>query len=493
MENTVLGVGLTIIAPFGVLGLASILRKFGVGAEGSRKLVHILLSNWVLLAIAVYHSPWTACILPACFIPLNYLSYRKGIFSAIERDEDNTLGTVWYAISLFLLCLVGYSLDMPWIAACGMLAMGYGDGLGALVGKHWGKLRFSSTRPQKSLEGMLIVMLFSGLAVGIVCAIYVPNLTPHFALRAALACAVPAGVIELFTPRGIDNLTLPLSVSLIVFLLARYPSLWSVFACLGIELLILIMAYYLRAITSGALLVAALLGVTLFIFGGWISFAMLVFFFLLGSMASRIGTRKKAKAHALHERQGARTIAQVVANGLPSLIFAMLYYITSLESCLLAVLACFAAATADTFSSEIGMLSRKEPVSILTLKPLQPGLSGGITLLGLMGAAIGALTVSISAIPTFGIGGMIVVIITGVLGSVLDSVLGAAFQAKYQMQGGSGDKPMRYLTERKDIDGQPLKLVHGIRWINNDVVNFVSVFICGSVLAVVGSIWQMTS
>ena len=111
------------------VGLAAAARKWGAGAETSRKLVHILLSNWILLALAVYHSAWTACVLPACFILLNYISYRKGLFSAIEREENNTPGTVWYAVSLFLLCLAGYSLGTPWIAACGMLAMGYGDGL----------------------------------------------------------------------------------------------------------------------------------------------------------------------------------------------------------------------------------------------------------------------------------------------------------------------------------------------------------------------------
>lgn len=487
MEETVLGIMLTIIVPFGVLVLASIVRKFGLGAEGSRKLVHILLSNWILLAIAVYRNTWAACILPACFIPLNYLSYHKGIFSAIERDEDKTLGTVWYAVSLFLLCLAGYSLDMPWIAACGMLAMGYGDGLGALVGKRWGKYHFPGTHSKKSLEGMLTVMLFSGLAVGIVCAVYVPNLTSHFALRAALACAVPAGAIELFTPCGIDNLTLPLGVSLIVFLLTRYPLLWPVFACLGIGLFILIVAYYLRAVTFGALHAATLLGVSLFIFGGWLSFAALVLFFLLGSIASRIGKNKKAEAHALHERRGARSVAQVAANGLPSLIFAVFYYITSNESFLLAVCVCFGAAAADTFSSEIGMLSKKEPVSILTLKPMQRGMSGGITLLGVLGAIVGALMISVLVIPKFSIKGMLVVIVGGLASSIVDSVLGAACQAKYQVQSGDEKKLVQQLTERKILGDTPLKLVHGLRWVNNDVVNFVSVFICGLLFAVV---WQ---
>lgn len=484
MGNTLLGVGLTIIVPFGVLGLAALVQRFGVGEEESRKLVHILLSNWILLAIAVYRSMWGACILPACFIALNYLSYRKGIFSAIERKQEKTLGTVWYAVSLFLLCLAGYYLDMQWIAACGMLAMGYGDGLGALVGKHWGKLRFPNIHSSKSLEGTFAVMLFSGLAVWIVCEVYVPNLTPRFALQAALACAVPAAAIELFTPHGIDNLTLPLGVSFIVFLLARHPLMWPIFICISIELFILILAYYAHAITLRAFPIAALLGILLFMFSGWLGFIALIFFFLLGSMVSRIGKEKKANAYVLHEHQGARSIVQVIANGFPSLVFAAFYYITNSESFLLAVFVCLAAATADTFSSEIGMLSKKQPVSILTLRPIQRGISGGITLLGVMGGALGAFIISFFAVPNFGIKGASVVTIAGVVSSIVDSILGAGFQAKYQIKNEVKEKHLQQLTEQKYLGDKPLKLVHGFRWVNNDVVNFVSVLVVGLLMTV---------
>lgn len=470
MGETALGVVLTIITPFGVLGIAQLARKLGAGAEFSRKLVHILLSNWILLAIAVYDSAWKACILPACFIPLNYLSYRRGLFSAIEREEDNTPGTVWYAVSLFLLCLFGYGVGMPWVAACGMLAMGYGDGIGALVGKRWGKSRFPGALTSKSLEGTLTVLLLSALAVGAVCAGYMPG---RFALCAALSCAIPAAAIELLSPRGIDNLTLPLGVSLIVFLLARFPSSQPFFACLSLTLLILLAAYYLRAVTLSGVVSAAALGLSMFALGGWLSFAALVLFFLLGSAASRIGKARKADAETLHEHTGARGAAQVFANGLPALVFAALYRASHVDAFLLAVVACFAGAASDTFSSEIGMLSKRRPISILTLKPVQRGMSGGFTPLGLGAGALGALLVAALAAPGFGAAGMLGAAAAGMCGSLIDSVLGAAVQAKYRAGGVA-------LTERPD--GSP-ELAGGVRWINNDVVNFVSVLACGLLLS----------
>lgn len=480
--NKVIGVGATILLPFAVLGLASLARKLGVGDEGSRKLVHILLSHWILLAIAVYRSTWGVCSLPFCFIWLNYLSCRKGIFSGIERGEANTLGTVWYAVSLFLLSFAGYSLGMPWIAACGMLGMGYGDGAGALVGKYWGKLRFPGIHASKSLEGTLTVMLLSGLAVGMVCEFYVPG--PHFALRAALACSVPAAVLELFTPYGMDNLTLPLGVSFIVFLLARYPLIWPVFICLDIELIVLILAYYACAITLWGFQSAALLGLLLFLFSGWLGFAALILFFLLGSMVSRVGKNRKAEAYALHEHRGVRSTVQVAANGLPALIFAAFYYVTGGESFLIAVFACLAAAAADTFSSEIGMLSKKEPISILTLKPIQRGLSGGITSLGFFGGLLGAFIISLLTVPDFGVKGVLAVTAAGAAGSMIDSLLGAKFQAKYQVKNEAEGEAAQQFTEKDHLESKPLKLVHGVRWVNNDVVNFAASLICGMLTAI---------
>lgn len=199
---------------------------------------------------------------------------------------------------------------------------------------------------------------------------------------------------------------------------------------------------------------------------------------------SAFGKKRKAQATALHERKGARSIAQVLANGLPPLIMAVLFYLTGRKACLLAVFACLAAATADTFSSEIGMLSKKDPVSILTRKKVQRGMSGGVTLLRLMGALVGASLISILVVPQFGITGMTAVILAGLADSLLDSVMGEALQAKYEVPC-SEEKSVQHLTEHKTLDGAPLKLVRGISRMNNDVVNFTSAFVCRLAVAII--------
>lgn len=466
--NPFVAILLSFIPVFAVLGIAAICKRWGMEEESSRKLVHILLSNWILLALVLFDRTWAACVAPACFIVLNLLSHYRGLFSGMERQENDSLGTVWYAVSLLILCFFGWRMGVPWIAACGMLAMGYGDGLAALVGLAWGRHPFPKPCENKTLEGAAAVFFFTALPVEVLCSIYAPEI----ALTAALCCGVIGLALELFSPRGVDNLTLPLGIALVVYLLLAAPWAAAPLIGLSLSLAVLLPAYYMGGLTGSALWIAALLGSLLYTWGGALAFEALVLFFVLGSLATKLGGRKKHSAYALHKHRGPRTVVQVAANGLPALIFALLYRFSDAGIWLVAVLVSFAAATADTFSSEIGMLSPKKPVSLLGLRPVERGISGGVTLLGLGGAAIGSCLVALLAIGSFGWKGWLTVFLFGMVGSLLDSLLGTLLQAKYHLPSGG-------LTERPLLEGVPLRLASGIAWVTNDVVNFASAFFCG--------------
>jgi uncharacterized protein (TIGR00297 family) len=137
----------------------------------------------------------------------------------------------------------------------------------------------------------------------------------------------------------------------------------------------------------------------------------------------------------------------------------------------------FAAANADTWASEIGVLYRKLPRSILTWKELPTGASGGVTTLGFLASAAGAAFIGLLFAASYaGLSdvrmdwGLVVLIATlgGLLGSIVDSVLGAALQAQYTCVVTGA------YTERSHTDGLPNILVKGLRWFTNDAVNFAS-------------------
>lgn len=205
-NHNLLGVVISFIFVFGVIFLAKFLERFG--KEVSRKAVHILVCNWWLLAMIFFNNPFWAAIVPACFVILNYLSYRFLLFSSMERGAGKgDLGTVYYAVSLLILALITFGpLQSPVIGGVGILVMGYGDGLAAVVGTRWPKGAYHLWGSEKTITGSLTMLVVSFLVTTILLgATGQPQV-----LMPALVVAGLATVLEAATPLGLDNLTVPL-------------------------------------------------------------------------------------------------------------------------------------------------------------------------------------------------------------------------------------------------------------------------------------------
>lgn len=219
--NNVWGVLLTVLPIFVIIGLATILQKKGViGDEGSRKFVHIGVSNWWILAMILFDDPLWASIAPLTFIVLNYISYRKNIFSAMERNGKGNLGTVYFPIALLVLSLLTFStvigVDQPeYIGAVGILVMGYGDGLAAVIGKAYGTHRWKSG---KSLEGSLTMFVASLLVVLTIALLQPLSTSIGLVILVAVGVAMIATLLEVYTPLGLDNLSVPLVTAFVYYL-----------------------------------------------------------------------------------------------------------------------------------------------------------------------------------------------------------------------------------------------------------------------------------
>lgn len=211
MENIwnyhhIMGIIVSFIYVFSVIFLAKFLERFG--KEASRKAVHILVCNWWLLAMGFFDSPIWAAVVPACFVVLNYLSYRFQLFSSMERGAGKgDLGTVYYAISLLVLALITFGpLNNPVVGGVGILIMGYGDGLAAVVGTRWPKVPYKLLGSEKTLSGSLTMLTASFLVTLILLA----GTGQTQVLVPAITLAVLATALEAITPLGLDNLTVPL-------------------------------------------------------------------------------------------------------------------------------------------------------------------------------------------------------------------------------------------------------------------------------------------
>lgn len=181
--------------------------------EGTRKFIHISVSNWWIIGMTYFDNKTYASIVPVVFIILNYISYRFNVIKAMERNEGkNDLGTVYFPISLLVLVLITFSsYSHPYVGALGILIMGYGDGFAAIIGKKFGRQKFHVLGNEKTIEGSLAMFAFSFIIASILFSIYAPT---GLILKGVFIAAI-AAFIEALSPYGLDNLTVPILISLI--------------------------------------------------------------------------------------------------------------------------------------------------------------------------------------------------------------------------------------------------------------------------------------
>lgn len=201
------------------IGLVFLLAKFlgKFGKEASRKCVHILLANWWIIAMIFFTTPVYAAIMPAVFIIVNYLSHKFKIIKMIEREkgEDDSLGTVYYAISLTILALLTFGpMKEPLIGLAGIFTMGYGDGLAAIIGKKVKSYKYEISNSIKSVAGSLTMFIISLLINGLI----LMFLGASYWLIKAIIIAIIATFTEAVSAKGTDNITVPLLISGLVYL-----------------------------------------------------------------------------------------------------------------------------------------------------------------------------------------------------------------------------------------------------------------------------------
>ncbi|MCT4663469.1 MAG: hypothetical protein N4A40_16570 [Tissierellales bacterium] len=213
--NNIIGILASIIFVGLILFIATLAEKKDIlSGEGSRKFIHIILGNWWLLAMFFYDNAIWAAIVPFLFVIINYISYKKGLISAMERDGSiEDLGTVYYAISLFILSLWTFGIERPYIGAIGILVMGYGDGFAAIIGSKHGHHKFTILRKSKSIEGSFCVFIITF----IISMFIMPIIGHPVSILNSIILSIIATLIEALTPFGMDNLSLPLTISYVYY------------------------------------------------------------------------------------------------------------------------------------------------------------------------------------------------------------------------------------------------------------------------------------
>ncbi len=236
-----------------------------------------------------------------------------------------------------------------------------------------------------------------------------------------------------------------------------------------------LLAWRLRWLKGSGAWAAFGLGFVVFGLGGISWAVVLLTFFITSSLLSVLFHGRKRSAEAGYEKSSRRDAGQVLANGLVSGLFVVAHVFFP-DSWLpwTGFAAALAAANADTWATELGVLSKRQPALISSGKRVPAGTSGAVSLAGTLAAAAGALVIGVAAwfiwppdsIPSTP-WWILLITFCGLLGSFVDSWLGARFQAVYLCLACQKE------TERADRHGCGTETIflRGQHWLDNDWVN----------------------
>lgn len=236
-HNDLIGFGL-LLGYFVAMGLPMILLKAfdKVPFEVARKLYHLVIALSIFPMLKLFSS-WYAAVLAALALvllvyPLLAALENTSVFEriAVEREGGEfKRSLIIIQLAIILLIVFSWGLlgaDWKYIAAVAIMAWGFGDAAAALVGKAIGRKRIRHPRIEgaKTVEGTLAMLVVAGLAIFFTLLLYAGQ-TWQVSAAVALLVAPVGAAVELFSRRGMDTLTVPLSVGASVLALMLALSL----------------------------------------------------------------------------------------------------------------------------------------------------------------------------------------------------------------------------------------------------------------------------
>lgn len=212
-----LGLIIASLYVFIIIGLAEGLRRWrGWGSEFTRKVVHIGV-GMLIWAVPWLFDSWLPFVATSAFFAgLTFLDNRYHFFpSMASKDDQHNWGTFYFPIAA---AVVVYLLwDRPPLMVATLMPLTWGDGMAEVVGRTFGRNRYTIFGHTRSLQGSLAFLgfgfLFTWLAL--IAVPGPPALTAGAAFLPALVTVVLATGVEAIAIRGSDNL-LVTAVALLV-------------------------------------------------------------------------------------------------------------------------------------------------------------------------------------------------------------------------------------------------------------------------------------
>jgi phytol kinase len=167
---------------------------------------------------------------------------KTGFLKSLHGVTRSSRGVEYYPLAVFLVFLIAGG--QIWLYVAAVLVLAVGDAFAALIGTHYGAVRYEVEDEYKSLEGSLVFLVIAFLAIHLPMLLLTDLPRPTSVLAALLVAILVTG-FEAISLRGTDNLFVPLAVAVILIKITSKPlheivfqNLSLVGICIGIGLLV---------------------------------------------------------------------------------------------------------------------------------------------------------------------------------------------------------------------------------------------------------------
>lgn len=465
---------------FSLVGISGFSYRSGwISSDNSRKWVHVFVGIAVSFSPLIFEIGTQPALLALLFILINSIAMLKDGFKGIHSQKRKTYGTIYFPISFLILSVGFWQYSEFIILSFAVLAIS--DPLAAQIGQRSLEPNyFKIWSDKKTIQGTITFFISSFLIIYFGSQ-QLFNHSNSYLIGFALFVSIAITIAEITSSEGSDNLSIPLVSILFMIGYFNHVSEGDNFFNLAVSessiiLFIVILffsaAYQFKSLSRSGYYGGIIMAVLITIIGSWKFLFPLAVFFILTS-----GLSKALKDSSFYRTKGSRRdIIQVYANGGIPLLICIYDLINPNPIHFFLFLASVSAAMSDSWATEIGKLSKTKPISIINFQDIDHGHSGGVTRIGTLGSLLGACLFGISIwyvipMPSFLIYGIIT---TGFIAGLIDSLIGASLQGKFET-------PTGEIIEVYE-EGSVLK--KGYSWITNDVVNLINTAVAPMLMSV---------
>lgn len=216
-------IGYYVVAASALLLLRAIFR---LGGEGFRKMLHIACVLSILPLLYGFETWYLAALTPLLFAAVIYplitlLERFPRLFAMLEQRGPGEIRSSLILVFVMMAALIAvyWGLLGPQakpVILVSIMAWGFGDAAAALFGKAYGRhhFRLPHVEPAKTAEGSLAMMAVASLS-SLICLLFSTQLALLPCVVIALVCGIVAAIVELYSTRGGDTVTVPLATSVV--------------------------------------------------------------------------------------------------------------------------------------------------------------------------------------------------------------------------------------------------------------------------------------